>query len=205
LLNFDRLLLLEGRNMPHNDSSWEMAIERFHEPLLREAQKRMGRGTSCSEDVSDLVQGTLLKALAKQDQFRGTTDAELWGWLKAILDRLAIDMRRGSRKEEAPGVQPRSHRADDSSPAASAEPVLDESSPSQKCSKSEQLALMLSELQNLPAEQGTAVRLFHLEGLEVHEIASRMDKTKAAVASLLFRGRKALRERMEGGSTDDKL
>src|SRR5436309_5729230 len=36
-------------------------------------------------DPSDVVQETLLKAHEKFDQFRGTSDAELAGWLRQIL------------------------------------------------------------------------------------------------------------------------
>src|SRR5437764_11316223 len=36
-------------------------------------------------DPSDVVQETLLKAHEKLDQFRGSTDAELAGWLRQIL------------------------------------------------------------------------------------------------------------------------
>src|SRR5262245_34688686 len=36
-------------------------------------------------DLSDVVQQTLLKAHAKGDQFRGTTEEEWRGWLRAIL------------------------------------------------------------------------------------------------------------------------
>ena len=42
-----------------------------------------------------------------------------------------------------------------------------------------------------------AVELFHLQGLEMNEVAGRMGKTPPSVAGLLRRGLKALREHME--------
>lgn len=50
-------------------------------------------------DPSDVVQQTLLAAFAKADQYRGTTDAELAGWLRAILaNEIAYASRRFGRQ-----------------------------------------------------------------------------------------------------------
>src|SRR5262245_20688022 len=50
-------------------------------------------------DLSDVVQQTLLKAHAKEKQFRGTTEEEWRGWLRAILKNEVLQMVAGN----APG------------------------------------------------------------------------------------------------------
>ena len=46
----------------------------------------------------------------------------------------------------------------------------------------------------LPAEQRQAVELHHLQGLPLAAVAEHLDRSKGAVAQLLFRGLKKLRE-----------
>src|SRR5262245_42907402 len=48
-------------------------------------------------DPSDLVQDALLKAALRFGQFRGTSDAELAGWLRQILARCLADLVRRYR------------------------------------------------------------------------------------------------------------
>jgi RNA polymerase sigma-70 factor (ECF subfamily) len=43
-------------------------------------------------DSSDVVHETLLRAHKNRDQFRGTTEAELVGWLQTILRRVVLNM-----------------------------------------------------------------------------------------------------------------
>ena len=50
-------------------------------------------------DPSDIVQQTLLKAHEKFDQFRGSTEHELRGWLRAILARNLVDAARGHHRQ----------------------------------------------------------------------------------------------------------
>ena len=53
-------------------------------------------------------------------------------------------------------------------------------------------------LQNLPSSQRMAVVLFHMEGLNMGEVARLMETSPKAVESLLSRARAALRERLAG-------
>ncbi len=53
-------------------------------------------------------------------------------------------------------------------------------------------------LQLLPPAQRMAVVLFHMEGLNIGEVARLMETSPKAVESLLSRARAALRERLDG-------
>ena len=72
----------------------------------------------------------------------------------------------------------------------------DDSTPGQKAAKAEELRLLAAALASLPEDQRTAIELHHLLGLTVPEVSWRMNKTVASVTGLLYRGGKALRQRM---------
>ena len=55
---------------------------------------------------------------------------------------------------------------------------------------------LVAALAGLPDEQCTVIELHHLQGLTVPEVARRMEKTVASVTGLLYRGSKALRQKM---------
>jgi len=60
----------------------------------------------------------------------------------------------------------------------------------------ERLLEMADSMARLPEDQRTALELRHLQGLSLPAAAQRMGRTPAAVASLLYRGMKTLREMM---------
>jgi RNA polymerase sigma-70 factor (ECF subfamily) len=53
-------------------------------------------------------------------------------------------------------------------------------------------------LEQLPADQQTAVVLHHLQGVPLAEVAAQMGRTKPAIAGLLHRGMTRLRDLLNG-------
>ena len=72
--------------------------------------------------------------------------------------------------------------------------AADDSTPSQRLMREEQIVQMAKVLSTLPADQQEAIRLHHLDGLSLIEVGQRMNRSKEAVAGLLFRGLKSLRD-----------
>ena len=72
----------------------------------------------------------------------------------------------------------------------------DESTPGRKAARAEELLLLAVALASLPEDQRTAIELHHFQGLSVPEVAQQMNKTVASVTGLLYRGGKALWQRM---------
>ena len=146
-------------------------------------------------DVSDVVQQTLLKAHLKKEQYRGASEAELAAWLRQILTRHLTDENRRFGADARDVAREVSMQAlDRSSARIEAWLAADQRTPSQEISGSEQLLKLARAIGQLPDDQRIAVELRHLHGLSVQDVATETNKSKRAVAGLLFRGVKRLRE-----------
>ena len=169
--------------------------ERFRSYLAALARINLDPRLQSKLDPSDVVQQTLLHAHRALRDFRGSTDAEMAAWLRQILARnlahAARDFQRGKRniaRERA-----LAEAVDQSSARLENWLAAEQSSPSQRASRNEQLLQVCSALEKLPDDQRQAVELHYWQGCTCAEVAERMERTPAAVAGLLKRGLKQLR------------
>jgi RNA polymerase sigma-70 factor (ECF subfamily) len=144
-------------------------------------------------DPSDIVQQTLLKAHEKHEQYRGSSDLELRGWLRSILARYLIDAARLHRRRRGDAVRSLDAAIDESSARLEAALISEQSSPSQKAMKAERVAAIAAALQQLSEDQRTALELRYLRGLPVALVAEQMGRAPVSVTGLLYRGTRALR------------
>jgi RNA polymerase sigma-70 factor (ECF subfamily) len=147
-------------------------------------------------DASDLVQQTLLQAHAHRTQFRGATEAEWLGWLRAILANALAAAAREFETAARDLSREQSLEAELERSSARLEHLLaaDQSSPSEGAARTEELLRLARALVQLPDDQRRVVELHHLKGLRVAEVAAEVGRTRPAVVGLLFRGLKRLRE-----------
>jgi RNA polymerase sigma-70 factor, ECF subfamily len=150
-------------------------------------------------DPSDLVQQSFVKALQALNQFRGQTDAELAAWLRQILVRTLANAVRDLHRDKRDALRERSLEAalDQSSARLESWLAAPQSSPSQRAEANEQLLCLSAALELLPDGQSDAILLHHLQGWTVDAVALHLDRSPAAVAGLLKRGMKQLREALQ--------
>lgn len=147
-------------------------------------------------DASDLVQQTLLEAHRDADQFRGTTSDELAVWLRRILARNLANALRQFRQKKRDMAREVSLEAQlqDSSLVLQEWLAQSVSLPDDAVAREEQLLRLSSALAGLPELQREAVELRHLHGWSLQRIAEHLERTPAAVAGLLHRGLRTLRD-----------
>src|SRR5206468_4920779 len=87
----------------------------------------------------------------------------------------------------------------DSSARLEAWLVADQSSPSQRAERNEQLLALSRALAALPDAQREVLVLRHCQGLSLAEISEHLGRSRASVASLLRRGLKELRDHLPRG------
>jgi RNA polymerase sigma-70 factor (ECF subfamily) len=174
-------------------------LERFREYLCLLARMRLDPQLQGKLDASDVVQQTLLEAYKARQQFRGRTDAEYAAWLRQILARNLSNALRDFGRARRDVSRERSLEAaiDQSSARLEAWLAAEQSSPSQRADKNEQVLRLAEALAAVPTDQRTVLELRHLQGWSLAEIARHMRRSSAAVAGLLHRGLKTLRERLE--------
>jgi RNA polymerase sigma-70 factor (ECF subfamily) len=180
------------------------AFEQFRSYLYLLARSHIGRQNRARLDPSDIVQQTLLDAHQNQAQFRGNSEAERMGWLRQILANNLADAVRGlaRAKRDVAREQPLDCAVDDSFTHVDGWLAAMQSSPSQQAVRSEELVHLANALTSLPPAQREAILLHHLQGLPLADVGQQLDKSPAAVAGLLHRGLKGLRELMSADATN---
>jgi RNA polymerase sigma-70 factor (ECF subfamily) len=176
---------------------WE--LERFSDYLRLLARLQIDQRLQAKLDASDVVQQALLQAHENRDQFRGQTESEMAGWLRTILaNALAAAVRRFAA-EARDLARERSLQDSLAQSSARIEGWLaaEQSSPSERVMRVEELVRLARALAQLPEDQREVIELHHLKGWPVAEVAEAMQRTKPAVMGLLFRGQKKLRALLE--------
>jgi RNA polymerase sigma-70 factor, ECF subfamily len=174
-------------------------LGRFRDYLRLLARLQVDGRLQAKLDASDVVQQTLLQAHQHRDQFRGKRDEELAGWLRAILaNTLAAELRRFTADARDLGRE-RAFQDNLAESSVRLENFLaaEQSSPSERVMRVEQLVALAGALAQLPEDQRQAIELHHLKGLPIQDVARAMERTKPAVMGLLFRGQKKLRDLLE--------
>ncbi len=170
----------------------------YRDYLLVLAQMQVNPRERGKIDLSGVVQQTLLEAHQSADQLRGERDEQRLAWLRRILSHNLQDEFRKWRS--AKRDVSRECALDDDLAKSSARLAnwlcSDVPTASQIVQDEERAVRLARALQTLPAAQREALVLQHWHGYSLAEIASQMDRTTAAVAGLLKRGLRQLREVM---------
>ena len=158
-------------------------MSQFHRLVEREIPRlrRYARAlTRRADRADDLVQETLVRAIAKSDLWQAGTDIR--AWLFTIMHNLHVNMvRRAMRDDATVDIEQMS-----SSLMAITDPTA-----------SRQLRELDTALARLSAEQREVILLVGLEGMSYEAAAQILEVPVGTVRSRLSRGRDALRQLMD--------
>ncbi|MBV9122804.1 MAG: sigma-70 family RNA polymerase sigma factor [Planctomycetes bacterium] len=171
------------------------ALERYRAYLRLLARLHLSPKLQGKLDPSDLVQQTLLLAYQHRDQFRGQSEAELGAWLRTILANTLAEADRRFRGRTRAVALERSLEAELEASSSRLEAWLidEQSAPDEQAVRHERLLRLADALDQLPEDQRKAVELHHLLGKTMPEVAREMERSREAVAGLLFRALQKLR------------
>jgi RNA polymerase sigma-70 factor, ECF subfamily len=176
-------------------------LERFRAYLILLARLEIAPRLRDKVDLSGVVQQTLLEAHQGLNNYPGgrKTEAEITAWLRSILSHNLADVLRKltTRKRDVRREWSLEQALDQSTSRLEQWLTVDQSSPSQRVMRQEEILRMAATLATLPEGQRRAIELHHLQGWPLAEIAAELSTTKAAVAGLLHRGLKNLRMQLD--------
>lgn len=175
----------------------------LYRPYLRLiAEQSIGIDVRRREDASDVIQQTELEAAQAIANFRGATEPEFSAWIKQILRRNVATVCRNHRA--AKRDIGREQFLDDKHPSASLSwriPAANAPSPAQQVMRGEAALELAAALEKLPDQQRIAVRMRHLEGMKIDDVAAEMGITAGAAAGFIRRGVEGLRKKLQGDSS----
>jgi len=152
---------------------YEIAMQRLRPGLIAEAIRYMGN----ADEAEDMVQDAMLKLWQMCAQLKSPVD----GLARVLVRNICLDSIRRRKPREGIEYLP---------PAAG----------SNEAEEHERIERMMRLVENLPDVPQTILRLRHMEGMEMKEIARLLHMEEAAVRKALSRARQAVRERlMENG------
>ena len=155
------------------------------------AQRQIDGKLAVRVDASDVVQKTCLSVCKNFGHFDGSDVDEFLAWIckihqqniqNEIRDHAVVQKRAVGREERLSDV------------GAAAGHSASQTSPSQRAMQDERAVELARVLEKLQEDQREAVRLRHLEGWSLVQIAAQMDRTEAAVVGLIKRGMQKLRQ-----------
>lgn len=181
---------MTGIGQEHDD------LQRFRPFLRTLAESQLHAKLRKKIDPSDIVQQTMLQAVAAESQWRGQDDAAKAGWLRAILQNvmngLARSFHRGCRDIDRESGSP-SHVATSSH---AFDVPAEQTSPSAQIQSDEERAEIVRVIACLTEEQRQAMVLRYWHDRSLAEIACEMGKSPDAVAGLLYRAMKVMRSEL---------
>ena len=173
--------LLVARAQRGDQGAFEALVVKYQVRIYRVIQRFLGG----SDMVEDLAQEVFIRAYRSLPSFKG--ESSLYTWLYKI----ALNLCRNHYRTRA--------RRPESEPLGeegAAQPVAADDTPEETVFRREFWERLRGALDELPAEQREAVILCDLEGMSYEDMAAVIDVPIGTVRSRIFRGRKALQEKL---------
>ena len=186
------------RDVTENLSTPDPDLEQYRRYLKLLAEMQLNPHLKVKEDASDIVQQTMLEAHRDFVTFRGKTEAELKAWLTTILANNIVSVARhyGRDKRDPRREVSLQDQFEQSSALLHKQLAAEQTSPSMKLMKQERSQQVAEALLRLLEGERDAVVLKHYHNWTVAEIAQHLGRTEEAVAGLLRRGLKKLRDHL---------
>jgi RNA polymerase sigma-70 factor (ECF subfamily) len=183
-------------------SDSQAALEAFRAYLSLLARARVDPRLQSKLDVSGVVQQTLLEAYQSLERMRDWNEAQKVAWLRRLLaNNLADEVRKlRTQGRDVGREQSLDAGVEESSAKLEAWLVAEQSSPSARAERNEEVLRLAASLERLPADARAAIVLQHWHGWTLAQIGAHLGRTPGAVAGLLHRGLQQLKKHLQEAS-----
>jgi len=172
-------------------------IEAARSYLLLQAEQHLPQSLRAKVGPSDIVQETAIDAHRDFLRFRGTTQEELYAWLRTILQNNVMDAVRRFEMAQKRAVKRE----------ASLSVIVDRrgvsvlpagnTTPDNSAIRREDAAMLRGVLARVPDDYQTILRLRYWDGLTFPEIAIRIGRSEEAARKLWYRALARLTEELQ--------
>ena len=180
----------------------DSAFEQYRDYLGLLGRLQLDEQLAGKVDVSGVVQTTMLEAHQQAAKWESLDEEGRAAWLRRVFANNLLDEIRRFRAQarDVSREQSMDQAMEQSASRLNDWLVANQSSPSQKAARNEQAVRLATALSCLTPPQRQAIELHHLKGLPLAEVGKTMSRDKGAVAALIFRGTRRLRELLTTGS-----
>ena len=175
-------------------SAFTPLFEKYRSRLAVLIHCRLSPQLRARVEVDDLLQETFLRAFQQLDQFAYRGPGSFMHWLSRISEHVIVDAARYQNRDKRRAEMEVPLRSE-SNPEG-ADPA-DSKTPSRLLTRNESLQQLLKRIDELPEPYREVILLTKMEGLTTEEVAGRLGRSRAAVALLLHRALKQLRQNLD--------
>ncbi len=165
-------------------------IDRKRFPLLAFIERRLGAALRSKVEADDIFQDVCAEAIRSLGSVN-LDERDPFSWLCQLVERKIVDAHRfhfGAQKRSAERERSLDRQIGGSRQAKFVDLLINSlTTPSQAFSRNVREARLTEALATLPEEQREALRVRYVEGLSSKEIATRLEKSDAAIRVTLTR------------------
>ncbi len=163
-------------------------LQQLRDSLRPIIDQELGPKLRVRADGSDLVQKVLIQVLEDIPQFRGRSGAEFVQWVRRILEHDIQELLQREKFTAKRSID----REEDASHEIRQAPGR-QTSPSRRVMRREHHRIVREAIDQLTDEWRVVMRMKHLDGLTMAEIARQLGRSESAVARMLISGMKELK------------
>lgn len=196
-LNFGSISVLIPPSKAGNSRSRDELFAELQSYLEFAANRHMDRSLKHKAGASDIVQESFIQIIENFDKFRGTTSAELRGWINKIVANEMNGVRRKFRTAKRDFTQEKQIDPKSSTSPGNV-PADGNLTPSSDAMQAERKQKFHETLEMLSDEHAEVIRLRNIERLAFKEIGDKMGRTENAVSKLWYRAILQFEEKLKG-------
>jgi RNA polymerase sigma-70 factor (ECF subfamily) len=178
----------------------ELLLHSYHSRLLEYIEAKFPAGLRGILEPQDIVQDTWLRAVRAIRSFQPQGSDAFFRWLVTIARNLMTDQLRHAIAAKNAGSLAPMDTTDSSVAQLLSELAVYNRTPSRSAINHELLQALNNALSRILPEQAEALRLRHLDGLSISEVAAQMKRSEGSVLMLCNRALKSLRWEMRSVS-----
>jgi RNA polymerase sigma-70 factor, ECF subfamily len=180
-------------------------LETYREYLHLLGRTQLDERLAAKVDLSGVVQQTLLEGHKQQADWFSMDSSERSAWIRRIFTNNLLDEIRRYRTQARDARREHSLETSLESSVARLNSLIpaETSTPSQRAIRDEQAVLLANAMAKLPDDQRIAIELHHLQEMPLADVGLRMQRSKGAIAALIFRGMRKLHQLLKDSAGDE--